>query len=455
MKRSVLIARVSEWRKPALFVWVLALFAVGFFSQWPVRDSSGTVESSSFLADVYGPNVISQRFVAPTDNLSRIDLWLRNPVHARWVSVAVSLPDTGTIYEGRIPLENVREPTRYAIAFAPVKHSAGQTVELRLFAPELSESQSPAVLFDAQAASTDGMEDLMLNGRPVSGRMLTVLYARPTSYHTLAQAMRAATEPWREKAALAGRRMSQYKPDLLKGRSLAALVALDFALMAVFVAYAFHRLRGDPPRWSVSLMGKNLGLVVLVAALALLLVTGVRQNRWLPRAVKLETEHAVTALPAGHPVVYDLGAMLGDANAQVATPPGNPDYVAARWSAAPGGQEPVLWMHPPSKVSYPLTVPPGGLLTFGVALFPEVWDKDGDGVEFQIVLDSAQGSEQLFWHVSDPKHNPDDRRWFEGQIDLGAYAGQEVTLTLLTYPRSNNSWDWAGWRHPVIVGRSP
>lgn len=440
---------------PAAAGAILLLLAIGLLlGPWRVGAPNDPPETALFLADIYGPNVVSQQFVALTDNLLRIDLWLRNPNRAPWIAVTVSLPDVGTIYEGRIPLQDVREPTRYTIAFAPLRRSAGRTVELRLFAPELSEAESPAVLL----ASTIGMgkeAGLSLNGRPVAGELALALYARPTGVRTLGQIARVTTEPYRTRAELAIRRIGQYKPQPFKGRSLAALIAFNLGLIWIAAVYLLYFPQTQD--WNLAQFSWRAILTGLIGLTGLLLIGGVIQSRWQPVATRLSTatHSALPDLPAGPRVVCDLIAALADDATVVQTPPGNPEYVAARWLAAPDGQKPALWMHPPSRVSFPVEVPPEGRLAFSVGLDAETWQKPGsDGVEFVITVSTAESIEQVYWRVVDPANVAEDRRWFDEQIDLSHYAGQEVTLTLSTYPRGNNSWDWAGWGHPVIVGRS-
>ena len=39
------------------------------------------------------------------------------------------------------------------------------------------------------------------------------------------------------------------------------------------------------------------------------------------------------------------------------------------------------------------------------------------------------------------------------EVDLSAWAGQTVRLTLRTEPREDLTHDWAGWGNPVLVVR--
>jgi hypothetical protein len=76
-----------------------------------------------------------------------------------------------------------------------------------------------------------------------------------------------------------------------------------------------------------------------------------------------------------------------------------------------------------------------------------------DGTEFKvIVIDSALVEKALFTRFSDSK------KWEPATVDLGAYAGQHITLRLWTGPgpKNNTTCDQCFWGDPVItVGRLP
>jgi hypothetical protein len=114
----------------------------------------------------------------------------------------------------------------------------------------------------------------------------------------------------------------------------------------------------------------------------------------------------------------------------------------------------VLAMQPPSAITYTLKLPAHAQLRTALALNPQIWQPDkGDGVEFIIQLDAADGHHELLRRYIDPKSQPDDRQWHDIMIDLSVYAGQEVRLTLLTLPgpAGDGRYDWAGWSEPVII----
>lgn len=120
----------------------------------------------------------------------------------------------------------------------------------------------------------------------------------------------------------------------------------------------------------------------------------------------------------------------------------------------------VLFVHPPAAVSFTITLPAEpAALRFRLALAPESWTWGGDGSTFVVRVAAATGplaggpATELFRkHVG---NGPGDHDWQEGQVDLAAYAGQSITLTLATEagPAGDSTGDWAGWETPRIVWR--
>jgi arylsulfatase A-like enzyme len=117
---------------------------------------------------------------------------------------------------------------------------------------------------------------------------------------------------------------------------------------------------------------------------------------------------------------------------------------------------PVIFQHPSSMVRYTgLSILPGARLCFGVALDPTVWDKEGDGADFKIWAECGGKRTQLYERYIDPKNREEDRCWFDEELSLEEFAGQEITLDLVTGPgpEGDDRYDWALWSAPAI--RSP
>ncbi len=155
--------------------------------------------------------------------------------------------------------------------------------------------------------------------------------------------------------------------------------------------------------------------------------------------------------------IYDFAAHL--AEAEIRSP--GPDQVRHDYFDISGDARRVLFMHPDSSARYTVQVPEGAHLAFDVATAPESWEQPGDGVSFTISIEpvahlasdsSVSNPLSAFSTYIDPKHDPSARRWHPHSIDLGAYAGQAVTLTFETSagPVSDDRYDWAGWGRPRL-----
>jgi hypothetical protein len=114
-------------------------------------------------------------------------------------------------------------------------------------------------------------------------------------------------------------------------------------------------------------------------------------------------------------------------------------------------------MHPPAEARLRLVLPARAVFQTGLALEQAAWTAPGaDGVTFQLDLtDTAGRVHRLLNEDLVPQERVTDRGWRFAQVDLGAFAGQEVTLTLRTSGRATPDSDWAGWGTPAVyVDRS-
>jgi hypothetical protein len=112
---------------------------------------------------------------------------------------------------------------------------------------------------------------------------------------------------------------------------------------------------------------------------------------------------------------------------------------------------PSLFQHPPApdqgvgEATWRLAMPaaaPGArlMLSFGTV----VTGPTDDGVKMTVLVDGRE-----VW--SDIQANQGQPRWAE--VDLSAYAGARVALTLRVDARANNTGDWSNWLRPVMVVR--
>jgi len=213
---------------------------------------------------------------------------------------------------------------------------------------------------------------------------------------------------------------------------LGGAVLLPFAIWGLQIA-----VRALGPVW---LLRVALALVVLPLAAAEMvwLHDLLRENR----LARMET-------------VYDFNDYLR--LAQRSTPPPEGEAVeTCVWTIEEKSKR-VLYQHPAfsglSRLSYEVWIGRNYVMAFDVAMAPESWQLEGDGVTFAVYVESEQGAEQVFSTYIDPKHNEADRRWHSHMVDLSAYTGQTVTLIFETGtgPAGDYRYDWAGWAEPRLL----
>ena len=113
-----------------------------------------------------------------------------------------------------------------------------------------------------------------------------------------------------------------------------------------------------------------------------------------------------------------------------------------------------LYMHPPATLTVEVAIPPRAIFQTGLAVDPAVWyQSEAHGVRFLLEVATPDGwSALLNRHVA-PRQRAADRRWIDEVVDLGALAGQTVTLRLRTEPVATLAYGWGGWAEPLILVR--
>jgi tetratricopeptide (TPR) repeat protein len=109
-------------------------------------------------------------------------------------------------------------------------------------------------------------------------------------------------------------------------------------------------------------------------------------------------------------------------------------------------ERPTLFLHAGSQVTYTLTLTQPAVLSFGMGLDPRSLDWGGDGVTFEVWVDGTRAfMEHLPVEVA-------RAGWQVRQVDLGAYVGQTVALSLVSTPgpAGDVTADWAGWGAPRV-----
>ena len=184
--------------------------------------------------------------------------------------------------------------------------------------------------------------------------------------------------------------------------------------------------------------------------------TGMRTSRvkklWTTLTICLAPGFcALGQIEAEAKAVVELSADLLDAfsSAQVT----NSSSCELRRPASVGGvKQDALFEHPagagrPARVSYSLNLPAveqGQLLFFafdiGIADGARLGEP-ADGVRFEVELEG----QQVFAKACH------DGRWQAQAVDISAFAGRRVLLTLLTDAIKNTSYDWAVWGNPRVL----
>ena len=112
----------------------------------------------------------------------------------------------------------------------------------------------------------------------------------------------------------------------------------------------------------------------------------------------------------------------------------------------------VIFVHPPSQITYSVTIGRGASLAFAIGILPYVWDKIVQGVKFDIAVESDGTTEPLFTRVLTPKRNIGDRGWHNFIFPLEKYSGKTVSLIFNTSGSGDDlSYCWSAWGWGKIV----
>jgi len=123
-----------------------------------------------------------------------------------------------------------------------------------------------------------------------------------------------------------------------------------------------------------------------------------------------------------------------------------------------GDKKRAIFTVPATRITWKMKIPDDAWLKVSLATKPETWEKEGDGVLFRIGVSDGRAFEDLITQHVDPYNNKGDRRWIPLNVDLSAYAGEnvEVILNTNTSPKGKGDDrrnDTALWGAPEIVVR--
>jgi len=148
--------------------------------------------------------------------------------------------------------------------------------------------------------------------------------------------------------------------------------------------------------------------------------------------------------------VYDFLEHLNEA--EVITP--KKEYVKKTAFTISGEKREVLFEHPDSRVTFKnVPIYKNARLSFGIGINEPAWDKDGDGVLFEVILTDEKSKKHVIHsRYIDPKNNPEDRKWFDEMVGLESFEGKKVSFTFKTSAgqKNNDAFDWAGWSEPRL-----
>ncbi len=106
-----------------------------------------------------------------------------------------------------------------------------------------------------------------------------------------------------------------------------------------------------------------------------------------------------------------------------------------------------LFMYPPAAVSLTRQIYAGhAVLSFAMGLDPNMHNANSDGAGFEVWITPQNGDRRrVFDHLLDRETAA--QGWVPGQVDLSAWAGQQVTLELRTTggPAGDTTDDWYAW----------
>lgn len=126
-----------------------------------------------------------------------------------------------------------------------------------------------------------------------------------------------------------------------------------------------------------------------------------------------------------------------------------------RWAVLGEWRE-VLFVHPASSgnvtLVYPVRIERASTFQADLAVAPEAWTLEGDGVTFSVFVEDDAGMQLVYSRYVDPKHHQQDRRWVPARVDLGSFGDKlaRIILVVGSGPAGDRRYDWAGWGEPRL-----
>ena len=164
---------------------------------------------------------------------------------------------------------------------------------------------------------------------------------------------------------------------------------------------------------------------------------------------RLDNRNAIIQTMLWAPVAYDFAEQLDQARIEAPTEP-FPHVEKTTFTIA-DETRPVLMLHPPASLAYPVQIPRWAtLLVTSVVLDPATWEWGGDGAVLSVDVVGSDGRQRVWeQHVG---VSPAERRWQEVAIDMRPFRGQtvEIVFGVDSGPAGDFTGDRTGWVNPVL-----
>ena len=389
----------------------------GVISSWRERHASRPLSAGS-------PRGLAQTFEMGADGLDGV--WLqpragpRMPEGELVVDLVQLHGETRTRIE-RVVLAaaDVHGHDSIRVPFTPVRRSRGQVFEIDM--RHVRAGQGPAIEFHATRDDVVRRARLFADGVEQWGDLVFETSARrATLPYWLAEILR----PW---------------PAWVRAWPTVVTVVLFFnVLLAWACALAVgatgsiveHRTDTAPALPSGMVVAQGAMTVICV-----LVIAGIVVTLWPTPAQR--TIDLIAALPAAH--------------------------LESTWDSLHAGisAEPVVFqgkVHrsivamPTSRMTWTVDVPKGAVLHVGAAMRPDMWERESDGVQMRVAVESAAGRTVGAELTLFPMGVPDHRKLFPVTVPIHPWAGQRVRLILETTPErwGNAVNDVPVWVEPRI-----
>lgn len=142
------------------------------------------------------------------------------------------------------------------------------------------------------------------------------------------------------------------------------------------------------------------------------------------------------------------------AEARIEVPSSLHDAIAIQRAGYQGRMLRAIVALPPARIAWNVQVPRGALLLGLAGMRPDVWDKEGDGVNMRVcVVDGAGTTTQVARFTLLPYNIWEHRAFHPFRVSLDPWAGQEVTVVFETDPErwGNAVNDVPVWLDPHIA----